>query len=338
MKLLSVVVPCYNSAAYMRHCLATLLVGGPEVEILIVDDGSKDDTALIADEMAMMYPDMVKVIHQANGGHGAAVMTGLAHATGRYFKVVDSDDWVDEMAYGQVLDTLRGFRREDADVDLLVSNYVYDKVGAKRKHVVRYRDVLPEGRPFGWDDAGEFRVGQYILMHATIYRTQLLRDCELELPRHTFYVDNLYAYVPMKSVKTMYYLNVDFYHYFIGREDQSVQEKTMIKRIDQQLLVNRMMISALDLDAIENESQRAYLFHYVEIVTMVSSVILLKSGSENHLQMKRDFWQFIREYDVRLYNKLRYGLLGRIINLSGSVGRGVSIAVYKVSQKVVGFN
>ena len=82
-----------------------------------------------------------------------------------------------------------------------------------------------------------FMIGQYILMHSVIYRTQLLKECGLELPKHTFYVDNIFVYQPLPHVKNMYYLDVNFYRYFIGRTDQSVNESVMIGRIDQQLRV-----------------------------------------------------------------------------------------------------
>ena len=96
MKILSVAIPCYNSEAYMRKCIESLLPGGEDIEILIVDDGSKkDNTAAVADSYQEKYPTIVKAIHQENGGHGEAVNTGIANASGVYFKVVDSDDWVD---------------------------------------------------------------------------------------------------------------------------------------------------------------------------------------------------------------------------------------------------
>ncbi|MDU5947120.1 MAG: glycosyltransferase, partial [Paenibacillus macerans] len=95
MKLLSVVIPCYNSQDYMRYCIESLLPGGERVELLIVNDGSADRTGQIADEYASRYPGIVKAIHQENGGHGEAVNAGIRHAAGLYFKVVDSDDWVD---------------------------------------------------------------------------------------------------------------------------------------------------------------------------------------------------------------------------------------------------
>ena len=93
-KLLSIAIPCYNSEAYMEHCINTLLTGGDEVEIIIVDDGSqKDRTPEIADEYERKYPGICRAVHQENGGHGQAVNTGLKNATGVFFKVVDSDDW-----------------------------------------------------------------------------------------------------------------------------------------------------------------------------------------------------------------------------------------------------
>ena len=107
-KLLSIAIPCYNSEAYMEHCINTLLTGGDEVEIIIVDDGSqKDRTPEIADEYERKYPGICRAVHQENGGHGQAVNTGLKNATGVFFKVVDSDDWVNEEAYQKVLETLR---------------------------------------------------------------------------------------------------------------------------------------------------------------------------------------------------------------------------------------
>ena len=107
MKLLSFTVPCYNSAKYMKKCIDSLLKGGEDVEIIIVNDGSTDETAAIADEYVENYPSVVKAIHKENGGHGSAVNAGIERASGLYFKVVDSDDWVKEEAYIQILETLR---------------------------------------------------------------------------------------------------------------------------------------------------------------------------------------------------------------------------------------
>ncbi len=338
MKLLSIAIPSYNSQDYMEHCIDSLLIGGEDVEILIVDDGSKDRTGEIADRYAEKYPNIVKAIHQENGGHGEAVNAGIRNATGLYFKVVDSDDWVDADAYRQILATLREISGGSQVLDMLISNFVYEKEGVKHKRVTRYTGTLPENRIFGWDEAKHFRKGQYILMHSVIYRTQLLRECGLELPKHTFYVDNIFVYVPLPYVKNMYYLNVDFYRYFIGREDQSVNEKVMIGRIDQQIKVNKMMVETVDLWKLSNRKLRKYMFNYLEIITVVSTIMLIRSGTQENLEKKRELWKYLKEYDLRLFWHLRKGIMGQTMNLPGRGGRKISVAAYKISQKVVGFN
>ena len=287
MKLLSIAIPCYNSAAYMENCIKSLLPGGNEVEILIVDDGStKDNTAEIADRYEKEYPGICKAIHQENGGHGAAVNAGLKAATGIYFKVVDSDDWVNEQAYRQVLDTLRRFVYGKDTLDMLITNFVYEKQGARHKKVMSYKLALPKDELFSWNDVKVFVAGQYILMHSVIYRTELLRDCKLELPEHTFYVDNIFVYEPLPHVHTMYYLDVNFYRYFIGRSDQSVNEQVMIGRIDQQIRVTKLMLGYYDVTKIQNRKLRHYMVRYLEIMMVICSILAIKSGSEENMAKK----------------------------------------------------
>lgn len=323
----------------MRHCIETLLPGGDEVEILIVDDGSaKDNTAEIADEYARKYPGICKAIHQENGGHGEAVNTGLRNATGLYFKVVDSDDWVNGDAYSKVLETLRRFSREDDTLDMLVSNFVYEKQGAKHKKVMNYRTALPRDKVIGWKDVKVFMKGQYILMHSVIYRTELLRESGLELPKHTFYVDNIFVYQPLPHVKKMYYLDVNFYRYFIGREDQSVNEQVMIGRIDQQILVTKLMIGYYDVMKISNRKLRHYMIQYLEIMMTISSILAIRSETDENLRKKKELWQYLKQKNLPLYLRLRWGFLGQGVNLPGKGGRKVSVAGYKITQKFYGFN
>lgn len=342
MKLLSVAIPCYNSEQYMRKCIESLLVGGEDVEILIVDDGSvKDRTAEIADEYATNYPTIVKAIHKENGGHGSAVNAGIANATGLYFKVVDSDDWVREDAYLQILDKLKELTGGSEVLDMLISNFVYEKEGERRKKVMNYRHILPRGEMFTWADCHHFMKGHYILMHSVIFRTKLLKDCGMQLPEHTFYVDNLYVFEPLPYVRNMYYLDVNFYRYYIGREDQSVHESVMIGRIDQQLRVNRMMIDYLSehkAEIIKNKRMYQYMRNYLEIIMAVSSVLLIRSGTEEHLEMKKALWQYLKNKDKRLYSYMRHGIVGGTMNLPGRGGRKISVDAYRVCQRIYKFN
>lgn len=342
MKLLSIAIPCYNSAAYMGKCIESLLPGGEDIEIIVVDDGStKDDTALIADEYAKKYPTIVKVIHKENGGHGSAVNAGIENATGLYFKVVDSDDWVKESAYMQILDKLRELLAAGHVMDMFVSNFVYEKVGEKKKKVMQYRHILPVDTIFGWEDCKSFAKGHYLLMHAVIFRTQVLRDCGLKLPEHTFYVDNLYVFEPLPYVEKMYYLDVNFYRYFIGREDQSVNEQVMISRIDQQLFVNYRMIdyfTELDPKLLRKKRLVQYMKNYLEIIMTVSSSLLIRSGTDENLQKKKDLWTYLKKKDKKLHFWMKHGIMGSAMNLPGKFGRKLSVDAYKICQKIYKFN
>lgn len=341
MKLLSFTVPCYNSAAYMEKCINSLLPGGEDVEILIVDDGSTDETAAIADRFEKQYPTIVRTIHKENGGHGSAVNAGIENATGLYFKVVDSDDWVKDDAYVQILETLRNLTGGEKTLDLLISNFVYEKTGENRHKVMRYKHILPQNEIFTWSDIHHFYKGHYILMHSVIFRTKLLRECGIRLPEHTFYVDNLYVFEPLPYVKNMYYLDVNFYRYYIGRADQSVNEDIMIGRIDQQIKVNKIMIDYMAENKgiiYPNKKLGQYMLSYLDIITTVSSILLIRSGTQENLQRKKELWDYLKKKDWILYRKLRFGLLGQCMNLPGKGGRAISVEGYKICRRLFNFN
>ena len=208
--------------------------------------------------------EIVRVIHQPNGGHGEGVNQGIRHAQGLYYKVVDSDDWLDVDCLKTVMDRLRAFSRQAKPVDLLICNYVYEHVEDGRQKSINYRTVFPTNRVLTWAQIGHFIPSQNLLMHSVIYRTEVLRKSGVVLPKHTFYVDNIFVYQPLPYVDTLYYMDLDLYRYFIGRADQSVNESVMIGRVDQQLRVTRLMMAKPDLFALPPEKKKlaAYMKHY----------------------------------------------------------------------------
>lgn len=340
MKLLSIAVPCYNSEAYMDKCIESLLVGGENVEILIIDDGStKDRTPEIADEYERKYPTIVRAIHQENKGHGGAVNTGIENATGLYFKVVDSDDWLDEKAYLNVLAALDKIVRGPETVDVFLANYVYEKVGQKKKRIMRFLKNFPQDKVIKWDEMKPLDAAHYVLMHNIIYRTELIRESGLKLPEHTFYVDNLYAFIPMSMAKTLYYTNENLYRYYIGRDDQSVNEQVMMSRIDQQLKVNNLMI---DYMAEEQKHLKGhcndYMKHALGIIVVVTSIMLIRIGTREALAQKKALWIKFKTKCPESYRKLRYSIIGGALNLPGKVGRRLTVYGYKLTNKVYGFN
>ena len=166
----------------------------------------------------------------------------------------------------------------------------------------------------------------------------MLKLCQLELPKHTFYVDNIFVFEPLPVVQKMYYMNVNFYRYFIGREDQSVNETVMISRIDQQLSVNKRMIDSFLSENPQNINCRKYMINYLRIMMEVSSIFLIVSGTKEHLAKKKALWQYAKDKDEVLYKKLRHSLLGWSVNIPTSAGRWISKQGYKIANNIIGFN
>ena len=333
MKYITFAVPCYNSESYMEHCIESLLVGGKDVEIILVDDGSRDNTAKIADKYEKKYPDIVRAVHKENGGHGSGVNKGLELATGLYYKVVDSDDWVDEASLKKVLEAIKKLKKDNTLVDMMVVNYVYERHHEQKE--IKYVNTLPENKVFGWDEVGKFKKDAYLLMHSVIYNTKFLKETGLKLPEKTFYVDNIFVYYPLPYIKTMYYLNTPFYRYFIGREDQSVNEKTMIKRIEQQLYVNKLMIDFYDPYEYwdTNRNCAKYLIHYIDIMMSVSTILLQISNTKEHQQKRKELWQYLKKKNPKLYKTCKLSLSG-----ATCLPRFLSIPGYKIAQKIYKFN
>lgn len=331
MKLITFAIPCYNSEDYMSHCIDTLLTAKEEVEIIIVNDGSKDDTLKIAKSYEKKYPGIVRSVDKENGGHGSGVNKGLELATGLYYKVVDSDDWADEESLQKILIKIKELHQESKDVDLLIANYVYEKEGEQK--VIRYPN-LPKNKIFTWDDIKKFKVGEYLLMHSVFYRTAFLKDTKIKLPEHTFYVDNIFVYYPLPKVKTMYYMDTDFYRYFIGREDQSVNESVMISRIDQQLFVTKTMIEYGSPLKQKNKKVRQYQLHYLAMMMTICTILLKIENKKESKRKQKEIWDYLKNYDKKLYHVLRYRSLASLVCLP----RFIAVPGYKIARKIYKFN
>lgn len=335
MKLLTVTVPCYNSQDYMENCIDSLLPGGDLVEIIIIDDGSRDLTGTIADRYAAMYPDIVKVVHQENGGHGEGINQGLRHATGKYFKVVDSDDTL-SADFPRFLELLAECDRQGG-VDLFVTNYFYVHDDGKGDRSIRYTNALPEGRIFHWDETRPFKMHQLLTIHSCTFRTALMRDWAQPLPKHIFYEDNLMVCQTLPEVKSLFYMDADLYRYWIGRPDQSVQKNVMMGRYAHQLLVAERCFQAVRLDELADRRLEKYLEH--ELFMMFGIGILYARLNETE-EADRDLeimWENCRRINDIQADYFRKESLLRFICLRGMPGRLMCRLVYWYAHKVVRF-
>ncbi len=327
----------------MDKCIESLLAcddGLGDVEILIVDDGStKDNTAEKADEWHERYPEIIYAIHKENGGHGSAVNSGLAYARGRYFKVVDSDDWLDHDAMKTIMPYLRAQSELRDATDLVIGNYVYEKVYEGTHTSINYKKIFPTDRECTWDEIGRFKSSQYLLMHSVIYRTELLRDIDLKLPEHCFYVDNIFVYVPLPAVKSIRYFDVDMYRYFIGREGQSINEETMKSRIDQQLRITRVMIDSVDLlEDVESRKLQKYMENYLSMMMCICSIFLRMIHTPEAEGKRNDIWAYLKTRRPEIYPRIRRNVLNFGTNIPTELGRRLGIGAYRIAQKVFKFN
>lgn len=337
-KLISFTVPCYNSMDYMERCIESLLVGKEEVEIIIVNDGSTDKTGKIADQYAKKYPSIIKVIHQENGGHGSGVNAGLKVATGIYFKVVDSDDWLDEDSLILLLNKIKEMKEDS--VDLIVCNYIYDHLYENKQKVMAFKNVFPDAKKCTWNDLGHFKKSQYMIMHALLYKTSVLKKSKINLPKHTFYVDNIVAYQPLPFVESICYFDLDLYHYFIGRVDQSVNESVMIKRVDQQITVTKLIASSLDLEQVKKVYPKlyTYLLRMLSMMMTISSVYLLMKGDKESIEKRDELWNYVKELDLTTYKRLKYFNLSGFTYLPTKIGSFITLKGYKIAKKIYKFN
>lgn len=310
MKYITFTVPCYNSEEYMRHCIDNLVAVGDDIEVIIVNDGSKDSTGEIAAEYEKKYPTIVKAIQKENGGHGSGVMAGIKHASGLFFKVVDSDDWVEPEDVLVMINLIKKHLSENKTIDLYVTNYVYEHAKDNSQFVMQYRKFLPKDKEFTWSELKRIRLETVFLMHSLMYRLDILKESKMELPSHTFYVDDIYAYVPLPYVKTIFYHDLNLYHYFIGREGQSINYDTMCRRYEQQQRVFEIMFSSYSLEKLKSFDRRLYKYMY-QFLMIIGAVTIMTTVGTNSEKEKRkvvfkEFSKRLQSIDKDLYNKLRY--------------------------------
>ena len=332
MKLLTLVVPSYNAEQFLRTCVERMVPAGPEADILIVDDGSTDRTPQIADALAAEHPENVRVIHQENGGHGEGLNQGIRTAEGIYLKNVDADDRIDTDSLLELMELLRAHAAPEDQADLVVNDYVYDHPDRENVFEVRYNLVFHAGRTDTWETCRAFPNWKQFMIHSMCYRVQMLREHQYELPKHTFYEDNLYIYQPLPWVRKILYLPRPLYGYTVAQENQSVSQKNILKRMDQNTEMITRMICTWTWKEIDSQPPhlRHYMMSFLSGQILAVSILHETAGNEESRRLNRDMWDRIRSFDPDLCRRLR-----RHPNCAGMVCCGplVRKIVYRISRK-----
>ena len=190
-----------------------------------------------------------------------------------------------------------------------------------------------------WNEIGKFKPSQYLIMHSLMFRTEVLRKSGVKLPEHTFYVDNLFSYQPLPFVERIYYMDIDLYHYYLGREDQSVNENVMMKRIDQQIRVTDLVAKSVDLAEVKKTYPKlaSYMTRNISIMLSISSIHLLLIQTDEAQEKRRAMWERIREYNSALYYRLRYSTLSGLTYLPGRLGGKLTVGGYRFARRIYQF-
>jgi len=335
--LITFVIPAYNSAAYLHYALDSLLDFGERIEVLIIDDGSKDETGALADYYAKTYP-FIRAIHQSNGGHGSGINHGLLEAKGLYFKVLDSDDWVDGGALAILLESIE---KDEGDIDLYLTNYVYWQGRDHRGQVIDFRYLFKHHRHTGgWRDIHPFKYTSNITLHSAMYRTEILRKSRVNCPEHVSYEDNYFVYAPLPFVQRLSYVEVDLYQYLIGREGQSMENSTCIRKYHDFIVDAEKMFDAADLPTIRHANLALYkaMYHHL-ILSFVMVPLFARLNDSN--QAKKDlheFWAYCHKHNPRLYWRIRWHFAMISLMMPGKAGAKAVKMDYRFAHKLVKFN
>ena len=309
--------------------------------ILVTNDDGYDSKGLAAAvEVARAFGRVVVVAPETTQ---SGMSQAITMYNPLYLRCVSRQEGLEVYAFsGTPVDCVKmafDYLLRDQRVDLFISNYVYEKVYEGTHTAIGYKFALPRKKIFSWDQIGHFRPDQNLLMHSLCYRTDVLRESNLPMPAHTFYVDNIYAYVPLPRCKTMYYADIDLYRYFIGREGQSVNEATMVKRLGQQFRVTRIMMESFHLyQDVESSRLRSYMMGYFTMMMAICSVLTKLSEEDCADERLKTLWKDLKEYDERMYRRARYGVVGFFTNLRGRAGDKTTLGLYHLASKIFKFN
>ena len=239
-KLISVCVPAYNVEKYLDRCIYTLINHdmSPYLDIMIVDDGSVDKTAVIAREYEEHYPGIVRLISKENGGHGSTINRAVKEAKGKYFRTVDGDDWVDSRQLAAFMNELL---RRDCEADVISSNYHEVDMDTSKLTPVSQEMDLDYYREYRFEDLDADKV--YLTLAGMMIKTSILREMKVKILEHAFYVDVEFILFPVPYINTILFTDHYIYKYMRGNAEQSVAIPNMLKRYENHEKVMKRVLS-----------------------------------------------------------------------------------------------
>lgn len=293
-KILSVAVPSYNVEKYLHKALDSYADPRLEegLEVIIVNDGSTDSTAEIAQKYVDKFPAIFKLVNKVNGGHGSAVNAGIDNATGKYFRIIDGDDWVNTENLIKLLEIMK-----DLDTDLVVDEKREVHMVTGNTQHFPMPDVIEVMKPYCFEDVCmEEQITPYIMMHTMSVKTEVLREQKIRLLEHVFYVDYEYIVKTTCACQDITFVKLEVYQYLVGNVNQSVSSQNYVKRYAHHDKVVKEV-----MDFVAKQEVRGTLKQYLNKKAILIihnhfniSLIFNKNRSEGHSWAK-DFRGYLKE-------------------------------------------
>lgn len=303
MKTLSIAIPTYNMENYLSKCIDSLITNQsilPHIEIIIVNDGSKDNSLKIAQSYQIRFPESIIIIDKSNGNYGSCVNIALQHATGKYFRILDADDCFYPCSLTQLIQNLE----QQRPVDMVVTNYETNFLGTEKKithknpiniynKVLNFTEVQIEKKD----------IMRLLVMHKLTYRTKLLKDMQYSQLEKIPYTDLEYVFYPLSSVKTLICYDITLYRYSVGRAEQSVSIPSRIRNSHALLkIINRMISHGLSKDEHIKTFQEACLTYTIASYFHILLILKFLSKEDKNILLELD--QRIQQFNTNIYIQL----------------------------------
>lgn len=322
-KLLTIVIPTYNTENYLPKCLDSLIIPKrmKQIEILIVIDGSPDNSVDVAKIYEQKYPNSIKVIEKVNGGHGSTINRGLELASGKYFRVLDSDDWFNKVNFSDFLLKLSNSNED------LVMTHMTEQIIHKNKSIKKSSADIEFDKVYKTDyfDYNNYEIDFFGMSRCT-YRTSTLRENNLNLLENIFFEDSYLHVFHLASAKTFVFYDFDLYNYLIGRPGQSVTSD-----------ITRNHIMCWQKVIVQIISFRAHIKFTQNKLKFIDKVIHSYISHQYNLIFKLRYFEF--KFELKNLNKLlnKYDYLYKFSHPKRTLSSNLPVLLFWIIFKLLSF-
>lgn len=304
-KILTIVVPAYNAEKYLEQCLESFIDINilNSLEIIIVNDGSSDKTEEIAKKYCNKYPSSFQMHTKENGGHGSAINYAIKKATGKYFRVVDADDWVETTL---LMDFVK--KLEHINSDIVAGDYctidIKNNNKTKQKHVCR--NAFHYGKEWGFAEA---ETEGCVSIHALTYKTSVLQENSIMIDENIAYDNREFEIYPIPYCSSVFFDPNPLYNFRIGRRNQTINARVMQRNREEHLHVIEELLSYISTKAVESTFKYKYMKKGIVDMIKIQYGIYLSMESDDGMEEFMKFDQMLQNEYPGIYEDIKDGMI-----------------------------